>query len=435
MAIETVDQSLQKEHEDHYKGLDCDIGSGKLHHDMNPKENYIQVEFKFPAIKKHMPEEDHDRIEETYHHECMHQVKYLKVDNNTFHAFMNNEGKVINKDNRSNGEVTNQYYSYQEREGIDVIRDILPDRTISFYHSNQRTLGLLRHDYYMGLLLYANWPQREFMRRTPCNDLDPKCKKCPEFLAMIVEGWKDDAEPYRATIEKTFFTYIEENHRLCMGYTVDVIPSLANCYEPPEVEYYIMDMEVQYFREAEYSEKKWNDKIMHNRKTNNQEMYSLGGPIKNPDEIDLPYLRDKWKDYGNGLPCVVYNPTHRDTCPVDIWAAMSSGDLVDLWYADSIRFNARSTAHKWTFNSWWTFGRHHKNGWYCGVNPSELISEGTSSITGGKEVAQQLTQVGNMFGWTQEGGSTDSEFTFVKPKLEGYTYKKIDEPLPIRDLE
>jgi hypothetical protein len=436
MGVETVDHSFIHEADEHFQGIECDIASGKIHHNMNPTKNYIFVEFKFPAISRHMPSVDYELIVNTYFHECMHQMKYIQVDNTTFHNFMNHEGPPRNQDNRSCGETREAYYSYRERTNIDVIRHNDNGTVTTHYHSNIRSLGLLRHDYYMGLLLYANWPQRDYIRRTPCMRFHPvKCSKCPEFAKLPVEGWIYDPEPYKPTIEKTFFTYIEENHRLCMGYTIDKIPSGDTCFEPIEPEYYILDMDVQYFREAIYSKRLWEGHIVKNRKECDEELYSFGGSASNYDEELLELSWSAWSGPHTPLYVSVYDPKKRETVPADIWTAMSLNNMTMLWEADIHRFNNRNSAHKYTFNSWWVHGMNSDGGWFCGVKTSETIKSATEPFGGaGEAAAGQLTQVANMFGMDEGGGgSTDSIFSQMEPLLAGYEYTDIIEPLPERE--
>ena len=165
-------------------------------------------------------------------------------------------------------------------------------------------------------------------------------------------------------------------------------------------------------------------------------MYSWGGTIENAAGNYLPFASDAWIDYKLPLPLVKYNPTQVDTVPADIWLALSTWNFTALWEADLVRYNARNSAHKYSFSSWVKIGNTQGNGWFCGWNTSEIIEENTAGFGGeGDVVAGQLTQVANMFGWNDgEGGSTDSIFTFVSPKLPGYEYEPVIEPLPVRDL-
>jgi hypothetical protein len=142
LGVETVNLEFRRESNDHFAGIQCDIASAKIHHTMNPSKNYVFGEFRMPALSKHMPSVDYDMIVDTFFHDCMHQMRYLQVDNKTFHNFMNNEGTPKNQDNRSCGETTDRYYSYREREGIDVVRHIHDNgKVFTYYNSNQRTLG------------------------------------------------------------------------------------------------------------------------------------------------------------------------------------------------------------------------------------------------------------------------------------------------------
>ena len=435
MGIETVDINYRRESLEHFEGVECDIASAKIHHTMNPTKNYIFVEFKIPTIAKHMPSVDYNKIVETYFYDCMHQMKYIKVDNKTFHAFMNREGVHRNQDNRSCGEMRNEYYSYREREGIDVVRHKENGRVVTHYNSNKRLLGLLRHDYYMALLLYANWPKRDFLRRTPCKIFSPLCSDCPKFAKLPVVGWIDDPEPFKPTIEKTFFSYIGENHRLCMGYTIDIIPSGDTCYKPIEPEYYILDLDVIYFREAIYKKSLWENTIIKNRKDCNEELYSFGGPITNYDgELLTDISWSDWAGPHTALSVTKYNLKKRGTVPSDIWTAVSLSNMTMLWEADIHRFNNRNSAHKYTFNSWWQTGMHNDDGWFCGVNTAEIIAEATAPFGAeGTAVAGQLTQVANMFGMDEgAGGSPDTVYSLLEPLHGGYSYQDITEPLPKR---
>ena len=436
MGVETVNKELRHEKEEHFEGFECDIASGKAHHDLNPTKNYIMGEYKFPAITKHMPPEDADRIIATYFHDCMHEMKYVKVSNNEFHSFMNNEGSPFTNNKRTDvADGANRYRGYADREGVDVVRNDELHRTVTYFNSSVRTVGLLRHDYYMGLLLYSNYPVRNFIRRTPCKQFHPLCTDCTKIAKEEVNGWITDPEPFKPTIDKTFFSFIEDTHYLCMGYTVDKYPSGDTCFEYLEPEYYILDMDVVYFREAEYSFRKYSDIIVKNRRDGG-EMYSLGGTVKNSDEETLPHGSSSWEGPHTPLTVVKYNCRNRNTVPSDIWSAISHSDMIELWEADIIRFNARSSAHKFTFNSWWNPGVFSSDGWFCGFKSSELIGgSGAGFGAAGKAVEGQLTQVAHAFGMDEGvAGSTDSEFELIYPKYEGYTYSKIDEPLPIRDL-
>lgn len=437
MGLETVSGLMQyHELDKHYPGLQCDTASAQMHHDLNPTKNFILTEIKMPAIEKMMTPVDYSMIIDTYFYDCMHQMKFLKVTNQEFHKFMNNESNFRNMDNRSSGEVTNQYYNYRERETIDVVRNTVEGKCITYYNSNSRTLGLLRHDYYMGLLLYANYPARDYIRRTPCKVFHPECTDCPKIAAEEVQGWIYDAPPFKPVIEKTFFTYIEENHRLCMGYTVDTLHTGDSCFEPIEPEYYIIDLSVQYFREAIYSKKKWENEIIHNRKNAGEDLYSVYGTSKNSAGDRLPVVSSSWSGPHTPIAVVRYNPKKADSTPADIWSALSNNNMTMLWEADLVRFNARNSAHKYGFNSWWNFGMHDREGWFCGFSPSELIGSSTDEFgADGAAVKSQLTQVGNMFGMDEgAGGSTDSIFKLLTPRIEGYSYTPVVEPLPVRDL-
>lgn len=437
MGVEAVNHDLRRAPTNHYPNLEYDIASGKIHHDMDPTENYILCEFKFPTIAKQMPSVDYDLIANTVGYECMHRVKYLRVSNKEFNKFLNEEGDydLDRQSKRSNGETSHRYYSYRERKGIDVVRSKRTDTVYTHYNSNTRVNGALRHDYYMALLLYTNWPARNFVRRTPCKRFHPLCTDCPDVMKQKVNGWIDDAEPFKPTVDDPFFSFVGENHRLCIAYTVETVIGEVCPDSVSEPEYYIMDLSVQYFQEAIFNKQSWFDSIVFNRMRNNEEMYAWDMGTKNIVDKILPSYHDAWTSYKSDLPLVVYNPTQVETVPKKIWEAFSAYDLEMLWDIDIYGYNARNSAHKYTFSSWWREGVYFPDGWFCGQSTSETISSETAQFeASGDQVAEQLSQVANMFGWNDgEGGSTDSIFKLIRPKLPGHIYIDVVEPLPVRD--
>lgn len=433
MGVEVVEHSLRRMPEHHYPDIELDFASAKLIHSMDPTRNYITCEISMPALKKFMPLEDHNLIEDTYHYDCMHGMKYIQVNNSTFHEFMNKEGTPFRNERRGNSETTSIYDAYTDREGIDVVRHTVGDRVTTQFFSNKRTLGLLRHDYYMGLLLYGNNPPRDYIRRTPCKKLSPDCDDCPETLAEEVEGWLFDAPEFYPNIEKTFFTYIGENHRLLMGYTLDLNPSFMSGNQYIEPEYYILDLGAFYFQHAEYRELVWEKTILDNRRYCPDELYSYSRVTENKDGGTLATVRDAWTDFGHDMPVAKYRFSDPDSVPKDYWIAITTHDFRALWHADLIRFNARTTAHKWAFNHWSILCSRVNDGFFCGWMTSEVVSDAESSV--GTEMPASMVQSFGSIGWGEgEPGSTDSIFTLVHPKLPGYTYEPIVEPLPIRDL-
>lgn len=432
MGVETVSKEFRKEDSSHYEGLEYDSASGKIHHEMNPNENYILAEFRIPALRKQMPEEDYNLIADTAGYQCMHGMRFKKVTNREFHHFMHRESPGTGKKLFSS-ETGHHYNSYRDRDYIDVVRHKDEGKVITYYNSNSRTLGFLRHDYYMALLMYAGYPERDYIRRTPCKRLSPDCENCIETLQAEVQGWLDDPEPYKPTIDDGFFSFIEDMHHLCMGYTVDYIVSGDTCYKAIEPEYYILDLNVQYFRDAIYSKKRWVDEIFFNRK-NCGELYSIGGMVENYSKQDLPYKDGNWRGYSSPVPTVVYDMKNRDTVPADIFLSFSEKDIAALWHADAIRTNARNTIHKYLFNGWIDVGNRASDGWFCGWNTSETIGANTAGFgAAGQAVAGQLTQVANMFGWKEGSGSTDTIYHHLLPIVPGHDLEDYVEPIPVRE--
>ena len=122
-----------------------DFAHVKIHHTHNPATNYCTTEFRMPTIEKMMPQKHLEEIIDTKFYDCMHRMKFIKVENMRFHGFMDKEG----------------------RSTIDKIRYYQGNKLITYYFSSMRTLGLLAHDYTMAMLVYLGYPKRFYTRRNP----------------------------------------------------------------------------------------------------------------------------------------------------------------------------------------------------------------------------------------------------------------------------
>lgn len=398
---------------------DLDIGHAIMHHTNEPSTNYCTVEFKMPSLEKQMPESHAREIEDTYHYPAMHRMKFDKIDNMGFHGYMNKEGmSTIHKVRRYEG-----------------------NHLVTYYFSSTRRLGLLKHDYTMAIMVYLNYPERMFTRRKPCTRLDPKCiPGCIDILREPISHWLNDPEPNTARLDKFFFSYVGDMHRLCIGYTIEDIKDLDTCFYPKEPDYYVLDLNAKYFKEAIWSRTEWEQAILDERANIEHDMFNIYDrkPDHRYDGEELVSYGVQFEGYGGLASLVKYNISTMTNVPYPLKVALDTNNFADLWRFDMESWNARNSIHKWTFNHWNWVCTNNEGGWWCSWDVSETISaaEDMAAELGDAsgQVASQMEQVANVVGWGGSGdtSSTDTEYTLILPKYNGYTYVKHLEALPNR---
>ncbi len=396
-----------------------DVAHAKIHHSYNPSENYCEVEFRMPTIEKQMPSKHLEEIIDTKYYSHLHRMKFNKVENMAFHGYMDKEG----------------------RSTIDKIRYYEGTKLITYYFSSTRRLGLLPHDYTMAMLVYLNYPERFFTRRTPCKKIDPRCVPgCYEVLAESIVTWLDDPEPNTARLDKYFFAYVGEHHRLCLGYTIEHIKSNDTCFEPIEPEYYTLDLNAKYFREAIWSKFEWENKILEERRELDEEMFVIydTGPDTLSNGDDLEQRTVQFGGWGGAASLARYNYKKDENVPNQLHLAITQNNFAELWRFDMASINSRNSIHKWTYNEWVEFLNNDETGWWCAWDASETISSAGDTAAGlgdgSGQVESQLNQVANTVGWGVSGdmSSSDTEYNQIYPKYNGYTYETYTEPLPER---
>lgn len=421
MGIEAVNNQLRYLDIAEGWGVDSlDVATAKMHHEYNPSRNHCLCEFKIPSLSKQMPEDYFEEVADTKHYPMLHRMKYNKVENLDFHSYLRVEG----------------------RDNIDKVRRVDGNHVITYYFSNTRRLGLLKHDYYLAALVFLNYPIRDFIRRTPCKKLDPRCMPgCADNLRLPIPNWLNDPEPFTTRLDKFFFSYIGEKHRVCLAYTVEDMKSHDKCFEIKEPDYYIMDMKTKYFKEAFWDMRAWENSIMEDRRNTDSVMYHLeegytginyGGNPNPPTSVSF-------RGYGGTASCHTYSMQDIDGVPAEIGSALDNNDFAGLWKADLASFNTRNSIHKWTFNHWQDICNNADDGWWCAWDTSEVIAGGATTAEGfaagaGEAVGAQLTQVAGMFGWAPTGDTTgtDTVYILVDGMIPGYVYEPFLEPLPER---
>lgn len=420
MGIETVSTLLRTlDVADVWNEYEQDVAYAKIHHTYNPSRNYCTVEFRMPAITRQFPQEYSRETIDTYHYPHLHRMKFNEVENLDFHAFMRVEGKST----------------------IDKIRYREGNNLITYYFSNTRTLGLLKHDYMMAMLIYINYPARNFTRQTPCKRLHPECiPGCIKILQKPIVNWIHDPEPNTARLDKYFFSYIGEKHRLCMGYTIEEKKSNDTCFEPMEPKYYTLDLDAKYFKEAIWNVREWENKILEDRKNLDDDIYMIydGSPENKHDGEDLESTMVNFSGYTGNPYLVVYNYAKMENVPKSIKDAIDLNNFTMLWQVDMASLNARNSIHKWNFNHWQELCKRYKNGWWCAWDVSETIDSGSANAAAlgdvSGDVEARLIQTASAVGWgaTGDSSSSDTQYDIIFPQYNGYTYESHFEPLPDR---
>jgi len=291
----------------------------------------------------------------------------------------------------------------------------------------------------------------EHLKCIPQARVTSKYDKCaiPTLVRGVV-GWLHDAPEFFPNIEKTFFSFIEDNHRLCVGYTEDPIPhSGITCGIPDEPRYFIIDLNVLYFKHATFNKEAWKNKIINNRRSCTEELYYLDSgdiisddicgtkfspPYKNvnADGETIPSARTSYQGYVGYGRVIPYRTRYRKETPAVLWSAISNNDFDALWLQDAFAFNGRNDLFKWNFNHWSRIGTYSEDGWVCGWNISEQLGAAGLSQS---EIQAQGQQYYNLMGGgdISDTSSSDTEYVLLQPIEDGYSYDKFLEPLPKRE--
>jgi hypothetical protein len=424
MGIEQVVHDYRELDEANGYGADIyDIATMKIHHTYKPSENYCMVELKIPAVRYQMYQSDYDSILESLRLPSLHGLRYLTVDNYEFY-------EMLKKENR---------------DTIDKVRIEFDGYVYSYYFSNSRKLKFFEHDYYMPMFIYLGYPKRSYVRRTPCAQIDPKCTTCWDTLRAPVRSYLyENLEEQNAHFYDYFFTVIEDNHRLLMGYTVEPIKNPGECFSTKEPDYYILDYDSMYFKGGISKKLEFEKRIISNKREKNEDIYHFSLKVSSinfgdSDDGDNGYNMVSYQGGGGSTGFRKINIRNRD-CPQDIIDALDSWDFEAVWKFDFINFNMRNTIHKYQYNHWAFKCTREDDGLWCAWDATETIDAGIESAPGDSsdkaEVKSQLLQVSSMFGWgpSADMSSTDTVFIFTYYKEEGINYEDVIEPLPQRDL-
>lgn len=416
MGIEQVSHTFRELDVD-YGLSEHDVGKMVIHHTYKPSDNYCVVEMKIPAISRMMVSESFDKIVESIAAPSLHGLYFKSVSNREF-------------------------YNLISKESIDKVRRYDDDKIYTFYFSNSRKVRLYPHDYEMATLVYLNYPIRNFVRRTPCKDLDPECVRCIDVVAAPVRNYlNEDQVEFNVTFEKYFFSNIEDNHRLLMAFTVENIKKPGECFTTLEPEYYIQDLDVPYFRESIARKQEFKNKVIQKRRIEDRDMFAFverASTIDYGNGYDTRYTYESYLGYAGMTGALTYNTFHRRNVPTELQEALDSNNFEKLWKYDFENFNIRNTIHKYQYNHWVSLCTKVDDGLWCAWDATEFIDENATIPQGfeseGAQVLGQLHQLSDVFGWgsTNDTSSTDTVFTFLTEKIASINYEDVIEPLPKR---
>jgi len=411
MGIEQVNHDLRPmDDANGYNAEVYDRAQMILHHEYNPSENYCTLELKIPAISKQIPSAQYENILESLRMSSLHGIMYNKCTNNEFYDMLDIEGEL----------------------NIDKVRRIDKDVVYTYYFSSNRLLHLYIHDYYMTLPIYLGYPKRDYVRRTPCKEIDPKCAAaCIDTIKSPVRSYLDEAlDEYEAHFYDYFFEQIGNNHRLLMGFTIEKIRKPGECFTGNEPEYYIVDYESKYFVENGYVDKdEFELSVILDRRGCKDTLYML--------EVSDGENSVMYKDYCEPTRLIKYNSSSRDA-PSELLSILDNNKFEDLWRMDFESFNTRNTIHKYQYNSWAVECTRADDGLWCAWDATETIDSALEAAPGSEadkaEVESQLIQVSTLFGWgpTDDTSSTDTIYTFISIKEDDINYEDVIEPLPNR---
>ncbi len=403
-----------------YNTSEYDTAEMKVHHTQNPATNYCLVELKMPSIERQFTIGQFDSMLESIYSVSLHGLNFLKVNNNMFYEILHKEGAA----------------------SIDKVRRVKDGVAYTYYFSSTRTVRLFPHDYSMASLIYLNYPIRNYIHRTPCKDLVPRCaESCLRFLAAPVKSYLDDDPSLNIKFSDFFFSYIEDNHRLIMAYSIEKVKKVGECFLPNEPDYYIQDMSMSYFSDSIIKRSVFESVILKERKEEDTNMYYLSvgkafgvnyGNFSSGDINQVSF------GVSSATSSIEYNYKNKLDVPDDIFEALSNSNFESLWMIDFLGLNVRNSIYKYQFNYWvYSVCTRSGDGFWCAWDASETISRESSGFgEAGSQVSSQLNQVANSFGWGASVGrtSTDTVYTLISVKYPGVNYEKVIEPLPNRPM-
>ncbi len=411
MGVGEVNKKLRKNDDFDNLNIDWfDVANVKIKHEYLPLENYIYCEMRLPALERSMTDYDHEMLKEMCYWDTYHQMRYVSVDNSDFHSMV-------------------------KKEEIHKLRLESDGKIFTFYISKNRTVGFMEYDYFTAPLIYGLHPIRNFIRRAPCTKLDPECDTCQDDVDASITSFLGLNENITATYDKYCFAHPEEIHNIVVAYTIDVEHDLHNCDNVTPPEYFILDLDNIYFREADFNYNEWKEKVMKRRSEFDGQMYRLydGGTSGNTGSISFVTGR---MSQGVSVSVDEYNMKQGENIPSDMQEAIEEMDFDKFWMCDFKNANARNTLHKHQFNQWVWFGNTDKDGFFCAWDMTETFDE--SSVDTGEEtsaVKDQLAQIGSMFGWGfDESGEVGrcAVFEHMFPRFPGIEYEVFTELIPDR---
>lgn len=420
MGIEQVNTDFRVLTEADYNIEHYDVAEMKLHHSYNPKKNYCTLEMKIPSIKYQMYDDDFNNILNSLYLPSLHGIKFNKVSNNDFYDFLRNEGDGT----------------------VDKLRKSENGKVYTYYFSNSRKLKFFTHDYSMALMVYLGYPNRNYIRRTPCAKISSRCHDCWEKLSIPVRSYLDESlEEYNATIYKYFFTGIGEKHRLLVAYTIEDEKTPGECFLPNEPDYFITDLGAIYFNSGFTTKYSFEQEIIKRKKTTDKDIYHMvsydtegySGPIGLGTD---GYFYARYEN-GGATGVKTINIAKGDA-PSEILNALENGDFRSVFRFDMRNFNVRNTIHKFQYNHWVEKCTHADDGLWCAWSITEALDNAESGAPGSEVqkgmVRSQINQVASTFGWGETGdtSSSDIEYTFIAERELGINYEVVLEPLPDR---
>ena len=387
---------------DRYYGIQYrDVAEMRIHHKNNPAKNYCLVELSIPAISRMFTGAMIDGIESSLLAPSLHGLRFLQA-------------------------TSGEFYKMIRHERPDKVRRVDGDDVFTYYFSGKRKVRYYLHDYAMSALLYLNHPKRGYTRRTPCAKIDPQCIKCFEYLQEPVLNYLDNSDDsLNAHFDDYFFSKIEENHTLLMGYTVEKKKTVGECFTTSTPEYFVQDMSQRYFYDTFDTNAKFKVGVVDDRKSESKDMILL---VDRKEITDIQY--ETYEGGGGYSGARLYNS---ESMPSDLATALANKSFDELWKFDFLNLNVRNTIHKFQYNHWAFYCTHADDGFYCSWDVSETIdnaaSPGNASDTA--KVKGQLNQVANMFGWGRTGdtSSSDTVFTLIAEKIDGINYDDVLEPI------
>jgi len=318
-----------------------------------PSRNRQTFELVLPRLRNQMRNEFYDRLKNIKNLINWHDIPYKKVSNSEFHKFLRNNTtkkiKLFNEDSRI----------YKTN-----------------YYSTKLPLRAMQYDYEGLLLVYLNYPERQYLRRSPCTSLagsPDMIEMMNKFLDLECQDFIDND----VKLNDYFFIKPGKINGIRIAYTKEKKFEYTYSEEPYKPEYYIIDLSHEYFKSGIVSLSSWCSSVVKERCESDEIFYRTEQCSQEPNA-----KKDDYSGIGDFLGS--FHSWHRDLKLYKLnkeQMSKISNNYKAMSEYDMKQMSGRHSWNKFEYNEFVM----HKADFYCPI----ILKNGQIMTADGKIVPYQ----------------------------------------------